>query len=463
MSDIQTLNRVGTLMARVRRIVSDSSDFHDGLNQALDQVCQAMALNGVTLFQTYPDSKATILAEVWLNGEPSFISRSFVVDAGSDWHRTLARGECILLSEIRSDEQHGFAAFLKSRSNQMGMIYPLMNKSELTGLLCLHQKEGGQSIEEVKAVAQIVAEEMLLLLDQHGWAATSTTKPGPEISLEDLTRQLTDERLMRHIVSKLHLSLDKDVVMQTAVDCLGRALSATFCLVVRTDLPGNALVTHEYAEAASSPLGLGRTDHLPHNIVSFFKQRTAAMGTASGQMPFGELSKQDSDYLRSNEIKTLLGTPVTFHGVHHGVLLILDCRRSRAFTEREIVILETVAQQAAIAVNHAELLGQIKDQLYKMNVITTLTQQLTTALELVGQGGRPHTDEDPKSAPAIRLSQREMEVLRLIAQGLANREIAQRLFLTESTVELHASRIRKKLKLKSRTALVKYACDNHLV
>jgi DNA-binding NarL/FixJ family response regulator len=67
------------------------------------------------------------------------------------------------------------------------------------------------------------------------------------------------------------------------------------------------------------------------------------------------------------------------------------------------------------------------------------------------------------SQTKIPLSARELEVLRLIASGLANREIAQRLFLTESTVELHASRIRKKLKLKSRTALVKFACDNHLV
>jgi DNA-binding NarL/FixJ family response regulator len=37
-----------------------------------------------------------------------------------------------------------------------------------------------------------------------------------------------------------------------------------------------------------------------------------------------------------------------------------------------------------------------------------------------------------------------MEVLHLIAAGYANKEIAQRLFLTESTVELHASRIPKK-------------------
>jgi DNA-binding NarL/FixJ family response regulator len=80
-------------------------------------------------------------------------------------------------------------------------------------------------------------------------------------------------------------------------------------------------------------------------------------------------------------------------------------------------------------------------------------------------------DSDPAAEEAsmlletnkVPLSGRELEVLRLIASGMSNREIAQHLFLTESTVELHASRIRKKLKLKSRTALVKFACDNHLV
>lgn len=459
MSDIQTLNRVGSLMARVRRAILDATDFGDGLNEALAQVCQSMSLNGATLLQIAPDNKATILADYWLNEGQSFIGRSFILDKEAELYRLLSQGQCLLLSEIRSDE--GFAGFLKSRANQLGTIYPLLNKNELSGLLCLHQKEDAESCEEIKAVAQIIAEEMLLLLNQQNLPPADASKP--TYSIDELTRQLSDERMMRHIISKLHLSLDKDVVSQTAVDCLGRALSATFCLVVRTDMPGHALVTHEYADAASSPLGLGRTEHLPPNVVAFFKQRTAAIGSMSGQMPFGELGHQEMEYVRSNDIKTMLGTPITFHGIHHGVLLVLDCRRSRAFSEREIVVLETVAQQAAIAVNHADMLAQVKDQLYKMNVITTLTQQLTTALELVGQGGRPHTEDGDKLAPAVRLSQREMEVLRLIAQGLANREIAQRLFLTESTVELHASRIRKKLKLKSRTALVKYACDNHLV
>ena len=98
-----------------------------------------------------------------------------------------------------------------------------------------------------------------------------------------------------------------------------------------------------------------------------------------------------------------------------------------------------------------------------MNLLGNLTQQLTNTLELVSRTGKHDATEEkrqPGSSPPLSL--RELEVLKLIAGGLANREIAQRLFLTESTVELHASRIRKKLKLKSRTALVKYACDNGL-
>jgi DNA-binding NarL/FixJ family response regulator len=88
---------------------------------------------------------------------------------------------------------------------------------------------------------------------------------------------------------------------------------------------------------------------------------------------------------------------------------------------------------------------------------------LTSTLELAGRNLKTDGGDEKKLAStAPPLSLRELEVLKLIASGLANREIAQRLFLTESTVELHASRIRKKLKLKSRTALVKFACDNGL-
>ena len=55
------------------------------------------------------------------------------------------------------------------------------------------------------------------------------------------------------------------------------------------------------------------------------------------------------------------------------------------------------------------------------------------------------------------LTQRELEVLRLIAQGLENREIAEKLVVTEATVRTHVSNILSKLHLASRTQAALYA------
>lgn len=55
------------------------------------------------------------------------------------------------------------------------------------------------------------------------------------------------------------------------------------------------------------------------------------------------------------------------------------------------------------------------------------------------------------------LTPREREVLKLMAQGLSNREIAQRLFLSEKTVKTHVSNIFFKLQVKDRSQAILYA------
>jgi NarL family two-component system response regulator LiaR len=59
--------------------------------------------------------------------------------------------------------------------------------------------------------------------------------------------------------------------------------------------------------------------------------------------------------------------------------------------------------------------------------------------------------------PFVHLSDREMEVLRLIAEGLSNAEIADRLFISEKTVKGHVSNILGKLYLSDRTQAAVYA------
>lgn len=65
--------------------------------------------------------------------------------------------------------------------------------------------------------------------------------------------------------------------------------------------------------------------------------------------------------------------------------------------------------------------------------------------------------------PVDRLSEREIEVLRLIALGHTNREIATQLFLSVRTVESHRARIQRKLEISSRSELVQYALEHSLL
>jgi DNA-binding NarL/FixJ family response regulator len=97
----------------------------------------------------------------------------------------------------------------------------------------------------------------------------------------------------------------------------------------------------------------------------------------------------------------------------------------------------------------------------------TSLAELATALKAVA-AGTPYVD--PRVAGAVlrrralnheaaldELSGRETEIVRLIAQGLSNRDIGTRLLLSEKTVKNHISRIFDKLHITARTQAAVYA------
>jgi DNA-binding NarL/FixJ family response regulator len=69
----------------------------------------------------------------------------------------------------------------------------------------------------------------------------------------------------------------------------------------------------------------------------------------------------------------------------------------------------------------------------------------------------------PPAAPDHALTAREIEVLRLVAAGSTNREIAARLYLSDGTVKNHISRILGRLGLRDRTQAAIYARDHGLL
>lgn len=81
-------------------------------------------------------------------------------------------------------------------------------------------------------------------------------------------------------------------------------------------------------------------------------------------------------------------------------------------------------------------------------------------LESLGGDGGPITGA---GSPSRGLTQRELEVLRLLARGKTNRGIAEELFVSEKTVATHVSHIFTKLDVASRSAATAYAYDHRLV
>ena len=87
------------------------------------------------------------------------------------------------------------------------------------------------------------------------------------------------------------------------------------------------------------------------------------------------------------------------------------------------------------------------------------------AVRLLEEFGALAEQAEPKPAvpSADKLSEREIEVLRLVAQGLGNKEIADRLNLSEHTVKSHLRHILDKLHLRSRAHAAAYAVRAGLV
>ena len=71
--------------------------------------------------------------------------------------------------------------------------------------------------------------------------------------------------------------------------------------------------------------------------------------------------------------------------------------------------------------------------------------------------------DDRQQVPTPRLTDREMEVLKLVAKGMNNRDIAKQLFISENTVKNHIRNILEKLQLHSRMEAVVYAVREKMI
>jgi two-component system response regulator NreC len=160
---------------------------------------------------------------------------------------------------------------------------------------------------------------------------------------------------------------------------------------------------------------------------------------------------------------------------HHPDVLVLDLNMPGGSTldgipeiraecpETQIVVL-TMQDEPAYA-RHAlgaGALGYVLKEAAEAELVEAIRRAATGDTYLNPRLGA-RVAATPPPGPPDGLSEREVDVLRLIALGHTNAEIAEQLYLSVRTVETHRAHIQQKLRLGTRSELVRYALDHGLV
>jgi DNA-binding NarL/FixJ family response regulator len=114
-------------------------------------------------------------------------------------------------------------------------------------------------------------------------------------------------------------------------------------------------------------------------------------------------------------------------------------------------LLKNAGREELLSAIHTVAKG---DSYFSQKVSATLLQAITK------QGEQP---DQKKPIGPTPLSEREIEVLRLIAQEFSNGEIAEKLFISIRTVDTHRRNLLEKLQVKNTVGLVKYAIDKGII
>jgi DNA-binding NarL/FixJ family response regulator len=126
----------------------------------------------------------------------------------------------------------------------------------------------------------------------------------------------------------------------------------------------------------------------------------------------------------------------------------------------ELIVIVLSASESPVHIEQALSMGAasfVSKTINPLDLPSTVRQVIEGTVHHRGVlGGGGETAQRPQPAPG-GLSEREMDILRLVAEGLSNQEIAGRLFVTGQTVKFHLSNIYRKLGVGNRTEASRFA------
>jgi DNA-binding NarL/FixJ family response regulator len=267
-----------------------------------------------------------------------------------------------------------------------------------------------------------------------------------------------EEALLNRLIVSIHSSLDLADIVENAVSSLSSELGVSRAIVCLTSDPTSDIrIVRQLTSSNAKSISEKSTIFARyHDLLLDIGERRPLVVMQDDTFAFAKDVKSE---LIKYEILSMIMVPLVYRGRLMGLLHLDQNDHARLWSVSEMNLLTRIANQLAIAISQARLHQIVETQ---SSSIDKLTELCSTLSSVVNSTRELTKQQEGREKIRVKLSSREIEVLRKVAAGLTNRDIAEALHITEGTTEVHVSRLRKKLDLSSRAALVRYAYENHL-
>lgn len=265
----------------------------------------------------------------------------------------------------------GLSGFLREAGLRPLLVAPLtVDGSELGSLILYHNKQRrwtGIDKQFVEAVA------------------SSLTHTVFRIQSREKARSISDrEALLSKLSSTIHGTLDSDALLQSIVTELGAALGVCRCrlVLIPDPLPEALPVTHEYVApcCANRPQALRRIPVTGNrHLKVLLESPNPVESNDIGNDP--RLSTL-RDSLAQSGVKSLLSSSIRLGGRAIGVLSLHHCEQNHAWTQWEIDVVQSVSEQAAVAIRQAELYREARESAKRAALVNQIVASIRRSLDL---------------------------------------------------------------------------------
>ena len=306
---------------------------------------------------------------------PEQTARSFPgssLDIGSSllMGRLLA-GEILSIADTSEGDP-----YVRSFGMRLGVramvLAPIDYKERIAAVLALEQHDRPRRFtEEELGLVRTVTEQAAVALHQ-----AELYREAQEAARRDA--------LIGKITSAMHSSLDQDIVLQTIVDELGKALAVCRCqlTLVPDPMPEALAITHEYVAACCSGkqarAGVGGVrDNIHLQALLSVKIPLAVDDVWSDE----RMASYRQEY-QSGGVKSILAAAIWLRGHPIGVFSLQHSEGQHSWTRWEIDLVQSVAEQAAVAIRQAELYREARESATRAALVNEIVGSIRRSLDL---------------------------------------------------------------------------------